>query len=84
MKTALENDLLKALADLEQAVKSMATAKPKPDLLPLFKRIDDLAKQLPPDTHPNLLHFMQKKSHEKARLFLEGRISEITKGACGR
>jgi hypothetical protein len=82
--TALEHDIFKALNDLEAAVKSMATADPKPSLLPLFQRIETLAGQLPRETSPDLLHYMQKKSYEKARLWLEGRFGEIQKGGCLR
>jgi hypothetical protein len=82
--TAIERDILKALQDLDATVKTMATATPKPNLLPLFQRIETLADQLPRSTAPDLLHYMQKKSYEKARLWLEGRYAEIQKGGCLR
>jgi len=63
-------------------VKSMPTATPKPELRPLFARIDELAKQLPRDTDPALLHYLHKKSYEKARLFLQGRDAENQAGNC--
>jgi hypothetical protein len=74
--------LLKALVELDTAAKSMPSASPKPDLLPLFARIDGLAKQLPRDTDPALLHYFQKKSYEKARLYLQGRDAENQAGSC--
>lgn len=82
--TAIERDILKALQDLDTTVKTVATANPKPNLLPLFQRIETLADQLPRSTAPDLLHYMQKKSYEKARLWLEGRCAEIQKGGCLR
>jgi hypothetical protein len=82
--TAIERDILQALNDLEATVKTMATANPKPSLLPLFQRIEALADQLPRSTSPDLLHYMQKKSYEKARLWLEGRYADIQKGGCLR
>jgi hypothetical protein len=82
--TAIERDILKALQDLDATVKTMATANPKPNLLPLFQRIETLADQLPRSTAPDLLHYMQKKSYEKARLWLEGRFADIQKGGCLR
>lgn len=82
--TAIERDILQALNDLEATVKTMATANPKPSLLPLFQRIEELANQLPRSTAPDLLHYMQKKSYEKARLWLEGSYAEIQKGGCQR
>ena len=77
-----ENEILQTLIELDQAVKAMPTAKPKPDLRPLFNRLDELANQLPPTTDPQLLHFLQRKSYEKARARLEGQPTE--RGACGR
>ena len=68
--------------ELDLAVKSMATARPKLDLLPLFARLDELTVQLPRQTDPTLLHYMHKKSYEKARLFLQGRESENQRGNC--
>ena len=81
--TETETKILQALLDLEQAVQSMAKADPKPNLLPLFSRLDALTSQLPPDADPNLLHYLRKKSYEKARLFLQGRDEENKAGSCG-
>jgi hypothetical protein len=71
-----EKKLLNALLDLEAAVASMPTANPKPNLGPKFQEIDSLASQLPKGTHPQLIHYLQRKSYQKARLFLQGRDSE--------
>jgi hypothetical protein len=81
--TQTESDILKALGDLERAVASLPTANPKPNLLPLFSRIDELSASLPADTDPTLLHYLRKRSYEKARLFLEGREAENQRGNCG-
>ena len=80
--TGTERDILELLLKLERAVASMRTANPKPDLLPLFMRIDDLTRQLPRDTDPSLLHYLHKKSYEKARLFLQGSDAENARGNC--
>jgi len=77
-----ENQILKALLELEQAVKLMATANPKPNMLPIFARLDQLTAQLPPETDSTLLHYLRKKSYEKARLFLQGRDAENQMGNC--
>jgi hypothetical protein len=82
MRTA-ETAILEALIELDSAVKSMRTANPKPNLVPIFARIDALARELPRGTDPTLLHYLQKKSYEKARLFLEGRDAENAAGNCG-
>ena len=70
MNPSVERQLLAALAQLDETVKSLATAIPKPSLLPLFTRIDELTLQLPRGTDPALLHYLHKKSYEKARLYL--------------
>ena len=79
----VEKALLDALVDLDRAVATIKTATPKPNLLASFKRIDDLAAQLPPDTDHTLMHYLQKKSYEKARLFLQDLDSENQPGPCG-
>ncbi len=68
--------------ELDNAVKTMPTANPKPNLMPLFARIDELTKQLPRDADPTLLHYLHKKSYEKARLFLQDRDAENQAGNC--
>ena len=77
-----EQAILKSLVELENAVQSMPTANPKPNLMPLFARLDDFTRALPRDTDPTLLHYLQKKSYQKARLFLEGRDAENQAGNC--
>lgn len=71
MKSALEANLLTALVELEDAVRTMPAADSKPALVPLFARIDELAGQLPRDADPELRHFLQRKSYQKAKRLLE-------------
>jgi hypothetical protein len=80
--TAIEKNILDSLLELEFTIKRMASADPKPSLQPLFKRLDELTRQLPKDTDPNLLHYLHKKSYEKARLFLQNRDAENQLGNC--
>ena len=82
MNSAVETQILTALVTLDETVKSFATANPKPNLLPLFARIDELTAQLPRDTDATLLHYLHKKSYEKARYFLQGRDTENQVGNC--
>lgn len=82
MDNDLEKNLLDALTDLDAAVKTMPAANPKPNLVPLFNRIDELTKKLPRNADPALLHYLHKKSYEKARLFLQGRDAENQLGNC--
>jgi hypothetical protein len=81
--TATEKNIWQALVELDQKVKSMPTAQPKPNLLPLFNRLDELTRQLTTESDPQLLHYLHKKSYEKARRFLEGRDAENVAGNCG-
>jgi hypothetical protein len=82
--TETEQTIWETLVELDRQVKLMPTASPKPNLLPLFARLDELTRQLPPRTDPQLLHYLQRKSYEKARLHLEGQESENAAGACRR
>ncbi len=77
-----EQQILSALLELESAVARMATAQPKPNLLPIFQQLDSLTSQLPTSTDPSLLHYLHKKSYEKARLYLQGRDAENQLGNC--
>jgi hypothetical protein len=82
MKTAVEQQLLDALNELDNAFKAMPAIEAKPSFLLLFGRIDELAEQLPRDADPTLLHYLHKKSYEKARLLLQGRDEENMAGRC--
>ena len=81
--TTTEQQLLGSLKDMEAAVAGM-NSQPKPNLMAHFDRIDALAARLPDGADGELIHYLQKKSYEKARLFLEGRLSKIEKGGCLR
>jgi len=82
--SATEQDILQTLIELENTVKSMSTTHPRPNLAPLFNRIDALTDQLPKDTDAALLHYLHRKSYQKARLWLEGRDTENQAGHCGQ
>ena len=78
--TALEKELLTNLQELDQAISAMVPGQPKPNLVPVFERIDSLTRQLPQATDRNLLHYLYRKSYEKARLWLEGREAGNRRG----
>lgn len=82
MNSSVETELLAALTQLAETVKAMPAANPKPDLLPIFARLDELTRQLPRHADPTLQHYLHKKSYEKARLFLQGRDAENQAGNC--
>jgi hypothetical protein len=73
LMTKTEQEILETLVTLESAVAQMPTANPKPDLRPMFARLETLAGQLPKGTDPDLLHYLHRKSYQKARAFLEQR-----------
>jgi hypothetical protein len=81
--TETEGAILKELMGLQNAIARMATTTPKPNLLDHFNRIENLTRELPKTTAPELLHYLHRKSYEKARLFLEGRDTENLPGVCG-
>jgi len=82
MNSSVEKELLTALTQLAETVKAMPAANPKPSLLPVFARLDELTKQLPGTADPTLLHYLHKKSYEKARFYLQGRDAENQAGNC--
>lgn len=82
LMTNVEQAILDVLNDLDRQVRSMPVANPKPNLLPLFARLDELAAQVPGGSDPTLRHYLQKKSYEKARLYLLGRETENRRGNC--
>ena len=69
--TEIEKDILNSLVELEQTVQALPTSNPKPNLLPLFNRLEQLTAQLPKSTAPDLLHYLHRKSYQKAHVFLE-------------
>jgi len=80
--TPIEQNIWQALVELDDAVKALPAANPGPGLLPIFCRLDELARELPREVSPGLRHYLQKKSYEKARLFLQGRGNENQTGSC--
>ena len=80
---ATEQAVLDQLLVLESAVAGMRTASTTPDLRPILAGLDAVVRQLPPGTAPELLHYLHKRSYEKARLFLQGRDAENAAGNCG-
>ena len=77
--TDTEQALLDTLLELETAV-AQVNADPKPNLMSLFNRLDELTAALTKDTSRDLLHYLHKKSFQKARLYLQGIDPEA--GSC--
>ena len=77
-----EHAIHQALCELAQAARRSQPGEARADLPGLFNRIDELTRQLPQGTDPDLLHYLHRKSYEKARLWLEGRETENRRGQC--
>ena len=77
--TTIEQQLLDALLELEESIERVK-AEPKPNLMAILNRLDKLTTQMPKDAPSDLLHYLHKKSYQKARLFLQGQDPE--QGAC--
>jgi len=71
MKPGTEQDIKAALERYFEAVRAQKSPSP-PDLLPIFKELDELEARLPTDIHPRLRHFLDNKSYRKAYDFLVG------------
>jgi hypothetical protein len=77
-----ESEIVSALRELEQKVQVMKIANPKPNLMPIFEKLDLLTAKLGRGADPNLLHYLHKRSYEKALLYLDGRDAENARGSC--
>ena len=71
-RTPYEQQIWQALRDLDAAVEAVRPPAPNPALRPALERIDALVRQLPGDVHPELRHFLQRGSYQKARHWIEG------------
>lgn len=78
--TETEQQILQALHELEATAARCRTENPPPPLTPIFARLGELTAQLPPGSNHDLRHYLQRRSYEKARLWLEGVDPE--KGTC--
>lgn len=81
--TATEEAILQGLRELEAAAATLRQGAGRVDLRPVLQRLDQLTRELPAGASPDLLHYLHKRSYEKARLFLEGRDDENPPGPCG-
>lgn len=75
--TENERALHAVLVELEAAAKPVPAGCARPNLRLLFERIDALTASLPPGTDRELLHFLHRKSYEKAREWLAAQLSHM-------
>lgn len=72
--TDTESEILKTLRQLE------TEAARRGNVLPLLQSLDSLTRVLPKNADPDLLHYLHKRSYEKARIHLEG--AQADPGTC--
>ena len=66
--------LLASLNEFEAAVAASRSGQGA-DFQGVFRRLDELAAQLPADADPQLRHFLAQKSYQKARTWLSARLN---------
>ena len=76
--TSLETEILNVLDQLDASARVVKSGAPRQPgaILPLLTQLDEMTARLPRDTDPQLLHFLHKKSYQKAREYLQGRHVE--------
>ena len=81
--TGTEQSILAALLELERTVEAMPHTTPKPEsAAAIFAARRTYSLIATVSTDPTLLHYLHKKSYQKARLFLQGRDAENHAGNC--
>lgn len=76
-----EQQLLAAIEALDEAAARLRQGGEDVDLAGCLARIDFLAATLPPETDPQLRHFVQQQSYQKARRLLERSVARTNPGA---
>lgn len=71
-RTPFEESVREALQALEAAVAAGRPPAPNPALRPALARVEALTRALPPDVDPQLRHYLQRGSLQKAARWLEG------------
>ncbi len=75
-----ETEILGALQELERAASNEQGPSPSP-VRQILDRLDRLTHSLPEECPAQLRHFLERKSYEKARLFLLSRRPEESRTA---
>lgn len=70
--TEFEINLKNTLEEFQSVLDSGA----KENLSEILQRIQQLTEATPPDTHPQLVHYLQKRSYQKAIQWLNGEDPE--------
>ena len=74
----MEAQIKESLNSLLDAIKQADGAR----ITVAMGRLEDLLDQGRPNLHPQLVHFLERRSYAKALLFLGGE-TDIPAGACG-
>lgn len=75
----IEERLKEALVSLQQGIKDSDSSEISGSLKALDQLLDAHRKEL----HPQLVHYLSRRSYEKALMHLEGKDG-IPKGICGK
>ena len=75
------HELLQKYFDTIKQLSSSPTEKSSFSFI--SNQLDEMVRQAPPDIDPQLLHYLNRKSYEKAFRSLENSQAEIEKGTCG-
>ena len=78
--TTVELELREALAKFMRAVAD----KNQPAVTATLSRLTELQRQLGPDTSPMLVHYLERRSYQKALDFLNSGHSETEAPRCGQ
>ncbi len=74
----IEQKLKEALISMQEAISQSDAAR----ISKALSELDDAARTHKRELDPQLLHFLKRRSYQKALMFLEGE-SDIPKGICG-
>ena len=71
-RTPFEEMVREALAALESAIAAGRPPEPNPALRTALAQVDALTRQMPADVDPQLRHYLQRGSLQKAARWLDG------------
>jgi hypothetical protein len=79
--TEIETNILNTLLELERTVAALPGATPKPNLLPLFIRLDELSSQLPRETTHRCAIISRRKATKRRGCSFRGRTRRTRREA---
>lgn len=76
--TMIEDELKEALISMQKAISNSDA----PEISRCLVQLDEAAQQHRRELDPQLMHFLKRRSYQKALMFLDGE-GDIPKGVCG-